>query len=131
MEKKLVNPWKWQDQFGFSHAIEVKGGERVLYCAGQTSNAPDGKVMHVGDMKGQINMALDNLETVLKQAGMSLSNVVRLNYYTPNVDLMLEHYGVLAGRLAKAGCQPASTLLGVARLAFPELLIEIEATAVA
>jgi enamine deaminase RidA (YjgF/YER057c/UK114 family) len=131
MEKKLVNPWKWQDQFGFSHAIEVKGGERVLYCAGQTSNAPDGKVMHVGDMNGQINLALDNLETVLKHAGMSLSNVVRLNYYTPNVDLLLEHYGVLVGRLSKGGCQPASTLLGVARLAFPELLIEIEATAVA
>lgn len=131
MEKKPVNPWKWQDQFGFSHAIEVKGGERVLYCAGQTSNGADGKVMHAGDMKGQINLALDNLETVLKQAGMSLSNVVRLNYYTPNVDLLLENYGVLVGRLAKAGCQPASTLLGVARLAFPELLIEIEATAVA
>lgn len=131
MEKKTVNPWKWQDQFGFSQAIEVKGGERVLYCAGQTSNTPDGKVIHAGDIKGQINQALDNLETVLKQAGLSLSNVVRLNYYTTNVDLLLENYGVLVGRLAKAGCQPASTLLGVARLAFPEYLIEIEATAVA
>jgi enamine deaminase RidA (YjgF/YER057c/UK114 family) len=131
MEKNLVNPWKWQDRFGFSQAIEVKGGERVLYCAGQTSSNADGTVMHAGDMKGQITLTLDNLETVLKEAGMSLSNVVRLNYYTPNVDLLLEHYGVLVGRLAKAGCQPASTLLGVARLAFPELLIEIEATAVA
>jgi len=131
MEKKTVNPWKWQNEYGFSQAIEVKGGERVLYCAGQTSNDPDGTVKHAGDMKGQINLALDNLETVLKQAGMSLSNVVRLNYYTPNVDLLLENYGVLVGRLAKAGCQPASTLLGVARLAFPEFLIEIEATAVA
>ncbi|HUY18184.1 MAG TPA: RidA family protein [Candidatus Binataceae bacterium] len=131
MEKKPINPWKWQDQFGFSHAIEVKGGERVLYCAGQTSSNADGQTMHAGDMKGQINLALDNLEAVLKQAGMSLSNVVRLNYYTPDVDLLLENYGVLVGRLAKAGCQPASTLLGVARLAFKELLIEIEATAVA
>jgi enamine deaminase RidA (YjgF/YER057c/UK114 family) len=131
MEKKSVNPWKWQDQFGFSHAIDVKGGERVLYCAGQTSTNADGAVMHAGDMKGQINLAMDNLETVLKQAGLSLSNVVRLNYYAPNVGLLLENYGALVGRLAEAGCQPASTLLGVARLAFPELLIEIEATAVA
>lgn len=130
MEKKPVNPWKWQDQFGFSQAIEVKGAERTLYCAGQTSSDAEGKTLNVGDMKGQINQALDNLETVLKKAGMNLSNVVRLNYYTPNVDLMLENYGVLAGRLSKAGCQPASTLLGVARLAFPDLLIEIEATAV-
>jgi enamine deaminase RidA (YjgF/YER057c/UK114 family) len=131
METKSVNPWKWQDRFGFSHAIEVKGGERVLYCAGQTSTNADGAVMHAGDMKGQMKLAMDNLETVLKQAGMSLSNVVRLNYYAPNVDLLLEHYGALVGRLSEARCQPASTLLGVARLAFPELLIEIEATAVA
>jgi enamine deaminase RidA (YjgF/YER057c/UK114 family) len=131
MEKKAVNPWKWQDQFGFSQAVEVRAGERVLYCAGQTSSDAEGKTLHAGDMKGQINMALDNLETVLKQAGMSFSNVVRLNYYTPNVDLLLQNYDVLVGRLDKAGCKPASTLLGVARLAFPDLLIEIEATAVA
>jgi enamine deaminase RidA (YjgF/YER057c/UK114 family) len=130
MEKITINPWKWQDQFGFSHAIEVRSAERVLYCAGQTSTDAAGRVMHAGDMKGQINLVLDNLATVLEHASMSLSNVARLNYYTPNVDLLLEHYGVLVGRLAKAGCQPASTLLGVARLAFPELLIEIEATAV-
>jgi enamine deaminase RidA (YjgF/YER057c/UK114 family) len=131
MEKKSVNPWKWQDQFGFSQAIEVKAGERVLYCAGQTSSNAEGKTQHAGDMTGQINLALDNLETVLSHAGMSLSNVVRLNYYTPNVDLLLQHYSVLVARLDKAGCKPASTLLGVARLAFPDLLIEIEATAVA
>jgi len=131
METKTVNPWKWQDQFGFSQAIEVKGAERVLYCAGQTSTNADGSVKHAGDMKGQINLALDNLEIVLKQAGMTLSNVVRLNYYTPSVDALFEHYGALVGRLSAAGCQPASTLLGVKRLPFPELLIEIEATAVA
>jgi enamine deaminase RidA (YjgF/YER057c/UK114 family) len=130
MEKKPVNPWKWQDQFAFSQAIEVRGAERVLYCAGQTSSDANGKTLNVGDMKGQINQALDNLETVLKQAGLSLANVVRLNYYTPNVDLLLQNYDALVSRLNKAGCQPASTLLGVARLAFPDLLIEIEATAV-
>jgi enamine deaminase RidA (YjgF/YER057c/UK114 family) len=131
MEKRVINPWKWQDQYGFSQAIEVKSGGRVLYCAGQTSTDAAGKLMHAGDMKGQINLALDNLEVVLEKAGMSLSNVVRLDYLTSNVDMLLESYGTLVGRLTKAGCQPASTLLGVARLAFPDMLIEIEATAVA
>ncbi len=41
-----------------------------------------------------------------------------------------EAYGTVAGRLAQAGCRPASTLLGVTRLAYPEMLVEIEATAV-
>ena len=37
MEQRKVNPWDWQNQFAFSQAIEVAGGSRVLYCAGQTS----------------------------------------------------------------------------------------------
>ena len=37
MEQRKVNPWTWQDEYGFSQAIEVTGAERVLYCAGQTS----------------------------------------------------------------------------------------------
>jgi enamine deaminase RidA (YjgF/YER057c/UK114 family) len=81
-------------------------------------------------MRVQINQALDNLETVLVQAGFGLSNVARLNYYTTNVDQLFENWDAVVSRLAQAGCRPSSTLLGVSRLAFPELLIEIEATAV-
>jgi enamine deaminase RidA (YjgF/YER057c/UK114 family) len=62
---------------------------------------------------------------------MTLANVVRLNYYTTDVDAFFAAAEQLGPRLAAAGCRPASTLLGVTRLAFPELLIEIEATAVA
>ena len=131
MEIKPVNPWKWQDAFGFSQAIEFTGHSRVLTCAGQTSVDADGSPLHEGDMAAQIGQALDNIETVLKQAGMTLANVVHLNYYTTDVDECLQHLGVAADRLAKANCRPASTLLGVARLAFPPLLIEMEATAVA
>jgi enamine deaminase RidA (YjgF/YER057c/UK114 family) len=65
----------------------------------------------------------------LREAGVSLSDVVRLNIYTTDVDRFFEVYGA-AGRLAEAGCHPASTLLGVTRLAYPEMLVEIEATAV-
>ena len=91
----------------------------------------DGKPVHVDDMAGQIRQSIDNLETVLRSAGLGLANVVRLCYYTTDVDRLLASYGVLVERLAAANCRPASTLLGVTRLAFPELMIEIEATAVA
>jgi enamine deaminase RidA (YjgF/YER057c/UK114 family) len=130
MEQRSVNPWKWQDALGFSQAIEVHAGERVLYCAGQFSVDADGKPVHAGDMAAQIRQSLDNLEVVLKEAGYDWSNVVRLNCYTTEVDLLLNNFGEIISRLAEAGCQPSSTLLGVARLAFPELMIEIEATAV-
>ena len=90
MEIKPVNPWKWQDAFGFSQAIEFSGHSRVLTCAGQTSVDADGAPLHEGDMAAQLGQALDNVETVLKQAGMTLSNVVHLNLYTTDSDACLE-----------------------------------------
>jgi enamine deaminase RidA (YjgF/YER057c/UK114 family) len=129
-QTKAVNPWKWQDQFGFSQAIEVRGADRVLYCAGQTSVDADGTPMHAGDMAAQLNQALDNLETVLRHSGLTLANVVRLNYYTRDVDAFIQAASTLGSRLHAAGCQPASTLLGVATLFHPDILVEIEATAV-
>ena len=130
MQQRRINPWTWQDQFVFSQAIEVSGANRVLYCAGQTSIDAEGRPVNAGDMRGQIELAFLNLETVLKAAGFALGDVVRLNVYTTDVDGFLGAYETAASRLLKAGCQPSSTLLGVTGLAFPELLVEIEATAV-
>ena len=130
MEQKTINPWDWQNHLGFSQAIEVTGAQRVLYCAGQASMSAEGRPLHEGDMRAQLGQALDNLEAVLRSAGLSLSEVVRLNYYTTDIESFFAAYEVALSRLKNAGIQPASTLLGVSRLAFPELLIEIEATAV-
>jgi enamine deaminase RidA (YjgF/YER057c/UK114 family) len=109
----------------------VEGVTRTLYCAGQTSVDENGAAQHPNDMAAQIALAADNLEAVLAEAGMTLANVVRLNFYTTDVEGYLTHAGVIGARLAAASVAPAGTLLGVAGLAFPELLIEIEATAVA
>jgi enamine deaminase RidA (YjgF/YER057c/UK114 family) len=130
MERKIINPWKWQDQLGFVQANEVSGVKRVLICSGQAAMSPEGEPMHAGDMRAQIILALSNLEAVLKEAGLGWANVVRLNYYTTDVDLFFKEYDVATARLREAECRPASTLLGITRLAFPELMIEIEATAV-
>lgn len=130
MERRTVNPWTWQDNFGLSQAIQVSGAQRTIFCAGQTSTDDEGSPVYPEDMRAQITQAMDNLETLLRESGARLSEVVRLNYYTIDVDRFFEAHDAVAGRLAEAGCQPSSTLLGVTRLAFPELLVEIEATAV-
>jgi enamine deaminase RidA (YjgF/YER057c/UK114 family) len=124
-----INPWKWQDQYGFSQAIEVSRARRLLFCAGQIALDAEGNVVCVGDMRGQVEASMNNVQAVLAAAGLSLAHVIRLNFYTTDVDGLIAHYDVIKSRLAAAGCQPSSTLLGVQRLAFPELLIEIEATA--
>ena len=131
MEQRAVNPVKWQDKLDFSQAIEVRGAQRLLFCAGQLSADADGNPMYAGDMAAQINRALDNLEKVLGQAGLTLAHVVRLNYYVTDVPAFQEAGPILGARLQAGGCKPASTLLGVARLADLEWMVEIEATAVA
>jgi enamine deaminase RidA (YjgF/YER057c/UK114 family) len=88
--------------------------------------------VHSGDMAGQIEASLNNLEDVLKEAGMTLVDVVRLNMYTTNIPLFLEHWGPIGmARLQAAGVAPAGILLGVVALADPHLMVELEATAVA
>ncbi len=63
METKAINPWRWQDRAGFSQAIEARGAQRVIYCAGQTSVDAEGNPMYAGDMAKQAGQALDNLES--------------------------------------------------------------------
>jgi enamine deaminase RidA (YjgF/YER057c/UK114 family) len=130
-EVRVIDPWTWQDPLGFSQGMDVRRGRRVLYCAGQTSVDANGNPLYPHDMAKQINQALDNLETVLKSAGLTLSNVVRLHYYATDMTAFLQAASAYAPRLAAAGCKPAAMALGVTGLFRPELMIEIEATAVA
>jgi enamine deaminase RidA (YjgF/YER057c/UK114 family) len=130
VERQTINPWTWQDQFGFVQANAVTGAARTIYCSGQTSMDADGNPIHEGDMGAQLSQALDNLEAVLRESGCGLADVVRLNYYAADVDGLLAAQEVVAARLSEAGCRPASTVLGVSRLAIPPLLVELEATAV-
>ena len=131
MERTTVNPWTWSAELGYNQGEVVTGHTRTLYCAGQTAMSGDGEPLHDGDMAAQLALSLDNLEAVLGRADMTLANLVRLNVYTTDVDLLFQHYGVLASRLGAAGVAPTSTLLGVTRLAIPGLMVELEGTAVA
>jgi enamine deaminase RidA (YjgF/YER057c/UK114 family) len=130
LERKIINPSKWQDALGFVQGHEVTGAQRVLYCAGQVSVDADGKSVHAGDFRGQLNRTIDNLELVLNKSGFSVSDIVRLNIYTTDLEGFSANRGLILERLVGAGAHYSSTLLGVARLARPEFLIEIEATAV-
>ncbi|GIH53023.1 Enamine deaminase RidA, house cleaning of reactive enamine intermediates, YjgF/YER057c/UK114 family [Microbispora rosea] len=130
MERTAVNPWAWSVELGYNQGEIVSGHARTLYCAGQTAMGGDGRPRHSGDMAAQLALSLDNLEAVLGEAGMSLANLVRLNVYTTDVDRLFEHYGVLAARLGAAGVAPSTTMLGVTRLAIPDLMVELEGTAV-
>jgi enamine deaminase RidA (YjgF/YER057c/UK114 family) len=131
MHVRPVNPQSWLGAFQVNQAIEVTGGQRVLYVSGQTSNDATGAPMHPGDLVAQFALAWQNLVEVLAAADMKPSNVVRLNFYTTDVEAFMAKAGELVPIWSGAGCKPVSTLLGVTRLFEPSILIEIEATAVA
>ncbi|MED7929581.1 RidA family protein [Nonomuraea sp. LP-02] len=131
MERTPVNPWPWSLGLGYNQGEVVSGHTRTLYCSGQTAMSGEGKPQHADDMGAQLALSLDNLEAVLGEADMSLANLIRLTVYTTDVDRLFEHYGVLASRLGGAGVAPPTTMLGVTRLAIPDLMVELEGTAVA
>jgi enamine deaminase RidA (YjgF/YER057c/UK114 family) len=131
MQRKPVNPWDWSLKLGYNQAEVIEGATRQMFCAGQTAVDGAGNPRHPGDMRGQIGLALDNLEAVLAGAGMGLADVVRLTIYTTDVDAALRNFDLMGMRFGPANASPPMTLLGVTRLAIPGLLFEIEATAAA
>ena len=131
MQRTAVNPWDWSLKVGYNQAEIMEGGSRKLICSGQTAVDSAGNPQHPGDMRGQISLALDNLEAVLSEAKMDLRNVVRLGVVTTDVDQALQNFDLLGMRFGPLNCAPPMTLLGVTRLALPGLMFEIEATAVA
>jgi enamine deaminase RidA (YjgF/YER057c/UK114 family) len=129
MKRTPVNPWPWSLKLGYNQAEILEGSRRQLVCAGQTAVDSEGIPQHPGDMRGQVTLALDNLEVVLKGAGMGLAQVTRLGVFATDVDEALKNFDVLGMRFGAAGVSPPMTLVGVTRLAIPPLMIEIEADA--
>lgn len=131
MQRTPVNPWNWSLKLGYNQAEIIEGASRQLICAGQTAVDANGNPQHAGDMRGQIDLALNNLEAVLSDADMTLRNIIKLGVYATDVDEALKNFDLLGMRFGSIECAPPMTLLGVTRLAIPGLLFEIEATAAA
>lgn len=131
MHRTAVNPWDWSLALGYNQGEVLEGVSRQLICAGQTAVDATGAPQFEGDMRGQLGLALDNLEAVLVKAGMGLGDVVKLTVHATDVDAALRSFDVLGMRFGAAGVRPPMTLVGVTRLAMPGLMIELEAVAAA
>jgi 2-iminobutanoate/2-iminopropanoate deaminase len=128
MEKTQVNPWSWQDQFGYSQAWRVDNAQSVVFLAGQVALSADGKLVGEGDFAAQCRQVFENLQAVLDQAGATFDNVVKVTVYLPDITNLPE-YRRVKGEFV-TGQQPASTAIEVKGLAFPGLMVEVEAIAV-
>lgn len=127
MERTLINPWSWQDHYGFSQAWEIVNPGSVLEISGQTSVNAEGEVQHANDFSAQTHLVFENLKTVLEEAGAGTDDVVKLGAYVTDRSYVEEYSRIQASYFPDAS--PAQTLLVVEDLALPGLKVEVEATA--
>lgn len=127
MNKQQVNPWSWQEKFGFSHAWRVDGAQSVIFLAGQGPVTADGQVLD-GDFEAQARLTFENMREVLMQAGATFDAVVKLTAYFTDIS-NLRSYAQVRNEFI-VGNSPASTAVEVSKLALPGMTIEVEAVAV-
>jgi enamine deaminase RidA (YjgF/YER057c/UK114 family) len=127
--RRFVNPPGLWTPRGFTHAVVASG--TTVFVSGQVAYDAKGELVGKGDLRAQTKQVYENLKLALVAAGASFADVVRSNAYV--VNLKREDLAVIrevrSGYLPAQG-PPASTVVGVAALANPECLIEIEVTAV-
>lgn len=123
---KPLNPEAIRAPFGnYSHAVEVPAGARFVICSGQLGIAPDDSVPP--GMEAQAELAFRNIATLLSSAGLSMSDLVRLNAYVTRRENM-SVYMAVRDRFVSSPL-PASTLMIVSGFSRPEFLVEVEAIA--
>ena len=125
---RFLNPDTLSKPPGYTHVVDMAGPARIIYIAGQLALDRSGKMVGVGDFRAQAIQVFENLKSALAAVGASFNDVVKTNTYV----LDMAHRPILREvretYLNKAA-PPASTLVGVTALAYPEALIEIEAIA--
>ncbi|WP_030679203.1 RidA family protein [Streptomyces rimosus] len=131
MAHALVNPDGLHDPvpFGYSHTAAVPAGTELVLIAGQYGSGPDGAVVSA-DFAEQVKQTFRNIGTALAAHGLGLGHVVQLRTYV--VDHDVSKLGPITEAVREAwGTQPPTqTLIGVASLAAPDVLFEVEAVAV-
>jgi enamine deaminase RidA (YjgF/YER057c/UK114 family) len=100
-----------------------------VWISGQVSQDKDGKVVHKGDFPAQARQALANLKAMVEAAGGTIHDLVKVNTYLTDLRYR-EELARIRAEFFPDGKLPASTLVGVAGLADPDMLLEIEAVAV-
>ena len=132
MTHEYINPDTLfeSSQFGYTQAVKTAGATHV-FCAGQTAWDTELNIVGAGDFTEQTRKALENVGLALRAAGATPRDVVALRIYVVDHDMeKLPIIGAALHEFFGSANLPANTLIGVERLALPDFMIEMEATAI-
>jgi len=128
MAKTALNPDGLPVPRGSYSLVNIVQPGRMVFIAGQTASDHEGKVVGAGDARAQTRFILGKIQRAVEAAGGTIGDVVALNVFTTDVQ---NHRDINETRRDFFGSNfPTSTMVQVVALARPELLLEINATAV-
>ena len=116
--------WEWDDKIPMSQGVKIGN---LIFISGQIALDPGGKVVGENDMAVQSERVYENIATILKQAGGSADNIVKVTAYLTDMSRYPQYNQVRAKFFGSR--RPASTTVEVSGLAFKGLLVEVEAVA--
>ncbi|MFJ8455703.1 RidA family protein [Bacillus paramycoides] len=130
MQKKFINPENMPATFGYSHIVEVNNAKRTIYISGQVAINTDGHIVGLGDLATQTRQVFENIKIALKTSELNFNDVVKLTFFLTDISQMALVRDI-RDQYINTNNPPASSALEVNKLIHDELLIEIEAIAVA
>ncbi|EJS68966.1 RidA family protein [Bacillus cereus] len=130
MQKKFINPKTMPATFGYSHVVEVSNVKRTIYISGQVALNTDGQIVGIGDLATQTRQVFENIKIALETSDLNFNDVVKLTFFLTDISQMAIVRDI-RDQYIDTENPPASSAVEVRKLINDNLLIEIEAIAVA